>query len=62
MRKIRSRIFLEVGLLPGFFVILENQPPIQKETSSMPAHDRFWSDDEERPLPTGPASTSNYPE
>jgi hypothetical protein len=23
MRKIRSRIFSEVGLLPGFFVILE---------------------------------------
>jgi len=33
-----------------------NQPPIQKETSSMPAHDRFWSDDEERLLPSGPDS------
>ena len=39
-----------------------NQPPIQKETSSMPAHDSFWSDDEERLLPSGPDSPSNYPE
>ena len=39
-----------------------NQPPIQKETSSMPAHDRFWSDDEERLLPTGPDSLGNDPE
>jgi hypothetical protein len=39
-----------------------NQPPIQKEPSSMPAHDRFWGDDEERPLPTGPDSPSNDPE
>lgn len=39
-----------------------NQPSIQKETSSMPAHDSFWSDDEERLLPTGPDLPSNYPE
>jgi len=39
-----------------------NQPPIQKETSSMPARDRFWSDHEERLLPSGPDSPSNYPE
>jgi hypothetical protein len=39
-----------------------NQPPIQKETGSMPTNDRFWSDDEERLLPTGPDSPSNYAE
>ena len=39
-----------------------NQPPIQKETSSMPGHDSFWNDDEERLLRTGPDLPSNYPE
>jgi hypothetical protein len=39
-----------------------NQPPIQKEPGSMPAHDRFWGDDEERLLPTGLDSLGNDPE
>ena len=28
----------------------------------MPAHDRFWSDDEKRLLPSGPDSSSDDPE
>jgi hypothetical protein len=39
-----------------------NQPPIQKEPSSMPSHDRFWGDDQERLLPTGPDLPSSDPE
>jgi hypothetical protein len=39
-----------------------NQLPIQTETSSVPANDRFWCDDREILFPTRPDSASNHPE
>ena len=36
--------------------------PIQMKTSPVPADHRFWCDNDERQLPTGPDSPSKYPE
>ena len=57
--------------LPNFFRRLPSsnprpdsgdQPPIQTEAGPVPADYRFWSDNDEGLLPTGPDSPSNYPE